>query len=308
MVRHSPRETFAGKFRLIFVSQLGKMSSDTRKGTFKVEFLKEIEKTIQGRWEKTKAYEEDAPTGKGASQDKFMATFPYPYMNGRLHLGHTFTITKGEYAVRYQRLKGKKCLYPFGMHCTGMPIKACADKLKREMEDFGYPPVFPTVEESVEVEVTRDDPKIENKAKGKKSKAAAKAGTAKYQWQIMQSLGLKDEEIRLFANADYWLDYFPPHCKKDLQDMGLAVDWRRTFVTTDVNPFYDSFVRWQFIRLKVNPILIYFLSNNTIQFVSRSVIRSSLARGTQSSAQKMVNLAWTMIVAPAKVLDLKSTP
>ena len=226
------------------------MSSDTRKGTFKVEFLKEIEKTIQGRWEKTKAYEEDAPTGKGASQDKFMATFPYPYMNGRLHLGHTFTITKGEYAVRYQRLKGKKCLYPFGMHCTGMPIKACADKLKREMEDFGYPPVFPTVEESVEVEVTRDDPKIENKAKGKKSKAAAKAGTAKYQWQIMQSIGITDEEIPSFANADYWLDYFPPLCKSDLQAMGLAVDWRRSFITTDVNPFYDSFVRWQFMRLK----------------------------------------------------------
>ncbi|OTF82933.1 hypothetical protein BLA29_010952, partial [Euroglyphus maynei] len=25
---------------------------------------------------------------------------------------------------------------------------------------------------------------------------------------------------------------------------------RRTFITTDVNPYYDSFVRWQFIRLK----------------------------------------------------------
>ncbi len=99
-------------------------------------------------------------------------------------------------------------------------------------------------------EEVKDLSNPENKAKGKKSKAAAKAGTAKYQWQIMQSLGLKDEEICQFANADYWLDYFPPHCKADLQAMGLAVDWRRTFVTTDVNPFYDSFVRWQFIRLK----------------------------------------------------------
>jgi len=30
----------------------------------------------------------------------------------------------------------------------------------------------------------------------------------------------------------------------------LKVDWRRTFITTDANPYYDSFVRWQFIRLK----------------------------------------------------------
>lgn len=30
----------------------------------------------------------------------------------------------------------------------------------------------------------------------------------------------------------------------------FQVDWRRSFITTDVNPFYDSFVRWQFLRLR----------------------------------------------------------
>jgi len=33
-------------------------------------------------------------------------------------------------------------------------------------------------------------------------------------------------------------------------ELTLQVDWRRTFITTDANPFYDSFVRWQFTRLK----------------------------------------------------------
>jgi leucyl-tRNA synthetase len=32
--------------------------------------------------------------------------------------------------------------------------------------------------------------------------------------------------------------------------MGCGVDWRRSFITTDMNPYYDSFVRWQFWTLK----------------------------------------------------------
>jgi valyl-tRNA synthetase len=39
------------------------------------------------------------------TDEKYMVTFPYPYMNGRLHLGHTFTICKCEFAVGFQRLK-----------------------------------------------------------------------------------------------------------------------------------------------------------------------------------------------------------
>jgi leucyl-tRNA synthetase len=57
-----------------------------------------------------------------------------------------------------------------------MPIKACADKLKREMEEFGFPPNFPEETDLAETEATRDDPVIKDKSKGKKSKAVAKAG------------------------------------------------------------------------------------------------------------------------------------
>ena len=183
-----------------------------------------------------------------------MVTFPFPYMNGRLHLGHTFTISKCEFAVGFQRLLGKKCLFPFGFHCTGMPIKACADKLKRELEDFGFPPNFDIAEE-VEQDVKKVEEeikeiKIEDKAKSKKSKAASKTISAKYQWQIMRSLGIEDEEIRKFADANYWLSYFSPNAIIDLKKMGLKTDWRRSFVTTDVNPYFDSFVRWQFNKLR----------------------------------------------------------
>ncbi|KAK6317474.1 hypothetical protein J4Q44_G00128740 [Coregonus suidteri] len=53
-----------------------------------------------------------------------------------------------------------------------------------------------------------------------------------------------------FANAELWLEYFPPQAVKDLKMMGVKVDWQGSFITTVVNPFYDSFVRWQFITLK----------------------------------------------------------
>ncbi|KAK6644321.1 Leucine--tRNA ligase, cytoplasmic [Polyplax serrata] len=219
-----------------------------RKATFKVDYLKEIEEKVQKQWDEKKLFEINAPTEKEEQSPKFLTTFPFPYMNGRLHLGHTFTLSKCEFAVRFQRLKGKKVLFPFGFHCTGMPIKACADKLKREIEEFGFPPKFPQEEEPSPVE--ENDITAKDKSKGKKSKAMAKSDGIKYQWQIMQSLGLSDDEIKKFAEAEHWLNYFPELAVKDLKRIGVHVDWRRTFITTDVNPFFDSFVRWSLIRLK----------------------------------------------------------
>ncbi|KAH9408559.1 hypothetical protein TYRP_010824 [Tyrophagus putrescentiae] len=65
--------------------------------------------------------------------NKYMATFPYLYMNGRFHNGFFAFQTGGEH------ISGKRCLLPFVFHCTRTPIKACADTLKREVETYGYP-------------------------------------------------------------------------------------------------------------------------------------------------------------------------
>ncbi|PIO61760.1 hypothetical protein TELCIR_16706, partial [Teladorsagia circumcincta] len=138
----------------------------TGKERKKVAVLLEKEAEIQDLWERNKVFEIDADDRKSP---KYLTTFPYPYMNGRLHLGHTFTVSKCEFAVGYQRLVGKRCLFPFGFHCTGMPIKACADKLKREMEDFGCPPRFPLEEEAtIEEEISSYDEITKDKSKGKK--------------------------------------------------------------------------------------------------------------------------------------------
>lgn len=46
-----------------------------------------------------------------------------------------------------------------------MPIKACADKLKREIELYGCPPKFP---EEIEIKEKIDDIVLKDKSKGKK--------------------------------------------------------------------------------------------------------------------------------------------
>jgi len=45
----------------------------------------------------------------------------------------------------------------------------------------------------------------------------------KFQWQIMQSLGLTDGQIKDFADPNHWLEFFPPLAQKDLMAMGLKV-------------------------------------------------------------------------------------
>lgn len=215
------------------------------KGTAKRDTLLEIEAEMQKYWEENKVFEANAPKEGEPVPPKFMATFPFPYMNGRLHLGHSFSLSKVEFAIGYERLKGKRTLFPFGFHCTGMPIKACADKLKNEIEMFGQ-----NFEKYYEQNSGNDSKEEESGVKAKHSKVAAKSGNHKYQFQTMLSLGIPIEEIHKFADPIYWLYYFPPRAIDDLKHFGAKVDWRRSFITTDVNPYYDSFVRWQFNRLK----------------------------------------------------------
>lgn len=173
-------------------------------------------------------------------------------MNGLLHLGHTFTLSKADFAVGFERMRGKHTLFPFGFHCTGMPIKAAADKLKREEELFGFPPRFPHAPDADEPAAEADGPNADAAAApgAQHSKVAAKTGGEKYQWRIMRALGIaSDDEVRKFEDPTYWLGYFPPLAQRHLRSLGAKIDWRRSFITTDRNPFYDSFVRWQFTKL-----------------------------------------------------------
>ena len=238
--------------------------------TEKRDHLIKIEKKYQKVWADSKIFESDAPTTTEvpfhslspadlrAQKPKYFGTVAYPYMNGTLHVGHGFTMSKVEFAAGYARMQGKRTLFPLGFHCTGMAIKACADKLVREIGMFGSN-FEGCKDEDLAVDSKVEAPfspiqvppkEVGTKFASSKSKVAAKSIKAKYQYQIMLAQGIPREDIHRFADPYHWVDVFPSIGKKDLTRFGLRIDWRRSFVTTDANPYYDAFVRWQMNRLK----------------------------------------------------------
>ncbi|KAJ6711259.1 hypothetical protein OIU79_007663 [Salix purpurea] len=200
------------------------MATESGKSFARRDRLLEIEKKVRGWWDEKDVFRAEPCEGTPKPGEKFFGNFPFPYMNGFLHLGHAFSLSKLEFAAAFHRLNGANVLLPFGFHCTGMPIKASADKLAREIQKFGNPPVFPKEAESVELQPEPEDAKF--------------------------SVGLSDVEIAEFQKPEKWLTYFPPLAMEDLKDFGLGCDWRRSFITTDMNPYFDSFVQWQMRKLK----------------------------------------------------------
>ncbi|KAF8060524.1 leucine--tRNA ligase [Scenedesmus sp. PABB004] len=199
--------------------------AEAKEGSFvRRDLLLRIQAAAQAKWEAEGVFLAEPPgEGVACPEGKFFGNFPYPYMNGLLHLGHAFSLSKLEFASAYHRLCGRRVLFGQGFHCTGMPIKACADKLDRELATYGCPPKFPTEEEEEE---------------------PAPA------WEILLKSGIPEADIPKFRDPAHWLSYFPPLAERDLRAMGCGVDWRRSFITTDMNPYYDAFVRWQFWTLK----------------------------------------------------------
>ncbi|MCK5253701.1 MAG: class I tRNA ligase family protein, partial [Thermoplasmata archaeon] len=166
-----------------------------------------VEEKWQRRWAEAGAFESDPDPDR----EPYFVNFPYPYMNGYLHIGHTFTLLQLEIASRYHRLLGRNVLWPFAFHCTGTPIVAAAERV----------------------------------ADGEES-----------QMRILRDMGVPEEHIAKMGDPVYWTEYFPVVTRQDLDRLGLAVDWRRSFITTQLNPYYDAFVRWQFTRLHEKGLVV----------------------------------------------------
>ena len=72
----------------------------------------------------------------------------------------------------------------------------------------------------------------------------------------------------------------------------MQVDWRRSFITTDANPYFDSFARWHFEKLhKRNKVK--FGKRYRIECTSQSALWILL--GIQFTVSRMDNRVWIMI-------------
>ncbi|KAH7103714.1 leucyl-tRNA synthetase [Auriculariales sp. MPI-PUGE-AT-0066] len=222
--------------------------------TGKRDQLRELEKKYQAQWADEHIFEVDAPSRAGTQtaeqvrddgNPKWTGNTPYAYMNGSLHVGHSFTVSKVEFAAGFQRMLGKRALFPVGYHCTGLPIKASADKLVREMAMFGD-----NFERHSQDAAEEPAPAPAATTTATSDNIAAKSTGLKYQFEIMETMGIPRSDIKKFADPYYWTDYYPRITRADLTLFGARVDWRRQFITTDRNPYYDSFVRWQMNKLR----------------------------------------------------------
>ena len=88
--------------------------------------IKKIEKKWLKEWEKANLFEPEIDDNK----PKFFANFPYPYLNGYPHIGHTYTASRVDAFARYKRLRGFNVLFPQGWHATGSPIVSAVKRLE----------------------------------------------------------------------------------------------------------------------------------------------------------------------------------
>lgn len=66
---------------------------------------------------------------KISKKPKFFITFPYPYVNGAPHIGHSFSFFRTDSYARFKRLQGYNVFFAQGFHATGEPIFGAYERL-----------------------------------------------------------------------------------------------------------------------------------------------------------------------------------
>jgi len=92
-----------------------------------MEFLRKTEGKWQKAWERARIFEADPDPNK----KKVFVTFPYPYINGPLHVGHAFTASRVDVYARFKRMQGYNVLFPWSWHWTGQPLLGASQRVAK---------------------------------------------------------------------------------------------------------------------------------------------------------------------------------
>ncbi|MDG6994800.1 MAG: leucine--tRNA ligase [Nitrososphaerota archaeon] len=165
-----------------------------------------MDKNVEEKWIKRWNEERVFESNPDPKHKKLLVTFPYPYMNGPLHIGHAFTSTRVDVYARYKRMQGYNVLFPWAWHWTGQPIVAAAERLSKGDKSM--------IKEFVEIDK------------------------------------IPKEELSKFYDPKYMAQYYTDSGRIALKRLGLSIDWRREFHTTDLEPTFNKFVLWQYTKLR----------------------------------------------------------
>lgn len=70
-------------------------------------------------------------------------------------------------------------------------------------------------------------------------------------------MGIQEDHLIKFTDPNYWINYFPTEIQKDITNFGARIDFSRSFTTTEINPYFNSFVTWQFNKLISKGLVTY---------------------------------------------------
>ncbi|MEI6731249.1 MAG: leucine--tRNA ligase [archaeon] len=173
-------------------------------------------KKIEKKWQD--AWEKKkAFESEPKKEKKFFLTTPYPYISGSLHLGHGRAATESDIYSRFMRMNGFNVLYPMAFHITGTPVLGISAAIKNGDKNMVK------LYESYVSAYVKDTKKVK-------------------------------DIVKSFIEPEKIVEFFIPKMIEEYKQLGLSVDWRRSFTSGDME--HQQMVTWQFENYKEKGYLI----------------------------------------------------